>query len=161
MVRARPPHCRTRLLYSKGGFKRSKTAFLLDILVNDGSAFCGMSLQAHRLPFPGHSHLSEGLQSFPHCSKPSLYPEEIPNKLLRVPVFSFHQSVGQVLTGQLLIGKKDQVPLWEGLTEQQCGFRRSPTQGCVVPPSHHCDSLSVCTPMETAFCSPGQAALGF
>lgn len=122
MVRARPPHCRTRLLYSKGGFKRSKTAFLLDILASDSSAFCGMSLQAHRFPFPGHSQLSERLQSFPHCSKPSLYPEGIPHKLLPVPVFSFHQSVGQVLTRQLVIGKKDQVPLWEGLTKQQYGF---------------------------------------
>lgn len=52
----------------------------------------------------------------------SLYPEGIPNKLLHVPVFSFHQSVGQVLTRQLVTGKKDQVPLWEGLTEQQYGF---------------------------------------
>lgn len=43
-------------------------------------------------------------------------------KLLHVPVLSFHQSVGQVLTRQLATGKKGQVPLWEGLTEQQYGF---------------------------------------
>lgn len=41
------------------------------------------------------------------------------NKLPHVPAFSFHQSVGQVCNRKLVIDNKAQVPLWEGLTEQQ------------------------------------------
>lgn len=63
--------CRTRLLYPEGNFKRSKTAFLLDILVNDSAAFCRMSLQAQASLtvvtqgyLNGYSHISSLFHAF-------------------------------------------------------------------------------------------------